>query len=405
MKWLSLVPLLCLAAAVTACTDVAATAPAPAAVVMPAGCGQDTGPGPVVLAVAGHADTPKPSMTTAMSSVVTAAATMHDAAPVGVVSIDGAPRLVETGIFSSDAGNPAAQQQDRDLFLAAVAASVQGVRASVAHADYLRGLQVAADAAHASCAHGTVVVEGSGLQDTGALNFAHDELLDADPALVVDFLRQQHQLPDLHQLRIVLSGFGDTASPQAALDQASRDNVIAIWTAIAIAAGAVSVEVDRSPRAGAAAAGVPEVSPVAVPAPVVFPSSCSVRNFRLPDTGAVGFEPDTAVLRDPAAARQVVAQIAAALQGCSGVRILLTGATSSYGDLSPAGDELRRALSRSRAEAVKALLVDAGVAAQRIDTDGNGYHFDGYIVDRDSAGDLLPGPATQNRCVLVSVSS
>jgi outer membrane protein OmpA-like peptidoglycan-associated protein len=408
MKWRKASLLVCSAVAVAACATSPATTPDPpasAGVAMPTGCGADTGPGPVVLAVAGHANIPTPFISTAMNAAITATATQHDAAPIGVVDVDGSPRLINAGRFTSDAGNPSAQQQDRDLFLSAVNATIQGVRATAAHVDYLRALQVASDAAHASCAtRGTVIVEGSGLQDTGALDFARDDLLIADPALIVDFLRQHEQLPDLHQLRIVFTALGDTTAPQTPLDQASRDNLIRIWSAIATAAGAASVEVDRSPHAGPAAIDVPAVSTVEVPAPVAFPASCSVHNFKLPDIGPVGFEPDRADLRDPAAARQVIIQIATALHGCPGARILLTGATSSYGELTPAGDEQRQALSLARAETVKALLIDSGVVAQRIDTAGNGYHFDDYIVDRDADGNLLPGPATQNRCVLVSVT-
>ncbi|MGV9679758.1 OmpA family protein [Nocardia sp. NPDC003482] len=234
------------------------------------------------------------------------------------------------------------------------------------------------------------------------MNFARDGLLEADGDEVVAFLREQGQLPDLRELRVVLAGFGDTTDPQKTLDQAHRDRLLGIWRAVLTAAGA-EVQVDGSPRSGAAPASVPEVTTVDVPDPAPFPHTCSIRNFRLPDTGAVGFQENTPALREPTAARQAVEQIVAALRACPGVRIQLTGATSSYGDQTPAGEADRRWLSLARADAVRGLMTAAGLDASRIEIRGDGYHFDGYVPDRDGAGVLLPGPAAQNRCVLVSL--
>ncbi|WKG13555.1 hypothetical protein QX204_34280 (plasmid) [Nocardia sp. PE-7] len=370
---------------------------------MPAGCGNEGGAGPLVMVVAGHANVPTPEVTTAMASALSRA--VAEGSPVGVVGIDGDPRLVQAGKFEPGAHNEAAAGQERSQFVTNVGAVVQRIGARAAHADYLRGLSVAADAVHASCPQGgEVILQGSGLQDTGVLNFARDEFLSADPQRAVRFLQEHNQLPDLHGITVVLVGIGETRAPQQQLDQASRDNLVDIWVQISRAAGAAEVKLDTSPRSGEAPLNAPEVSTVAVPAPVSFPVGCSVRNFRLPDTGPVGFLENVAIFRDPAAARAVIAQIATAAQTCPGARIALVGATSSYGELTPAGDRTRQVLALRRAEAVKALLVGAGVAADRIDVSGNGYHFDGYVADRDAQGELLSGPAQQNRCVLVSVS-
>ena len=58
-------------------------------------------------------------------------------------------------------------------------------------------------------------------------------------------------------------------------------------------------------------------------------------------------------------------------------------------------------LSTQRAEAVKALLVEAGAPADRITTSGVGSQFPGYVNDVGPGGKQLPGPATTNRKVLV----
>ncbi len=369
------------------------------AAVMPTGCGDG---GPTVLAVAGHANSPAPTMTTTMGQAVANAATAGT--PVGVVSIEGVPRLVAAGAFGSEAGNSAAREADRAAFTAGVAGAVSGLRAGTPHAGYVQGVQTAADAVRAACATGgSIYLAGSGLQDTGALDFSRSGLLGADPREVVDFLRANDQLPDLTGISVTLVGIGATAPPQTPLDQASRNDLIAIWTAILEAAGASGVQVDPSPRSGPAPAGVPEVATVPVPEPPVFPTTCSVTNFMLPDTGPVGFLPDVATFRDRATARADLALIADALGECSAAKITLIGTTSSAGEQTPAGEAGRRELSQQRAEAVKAVLVDLGIEVGRITTVGDGQHFVGYENDRDPQGVLLPGPAARNRSVLLTV--
>ncbi|MGV9676688.1 hypothetical protein ACWDSJ_15535 [Nocardia sp. NPDC003482] len=74
---------------IAACGTGAMTVP-PRPAAMPPGCGRS---GPVVLAVGGHANTPAPALSTSMATAVDDAAAMDDAAPIGVVSIEGTPRL------------------------------------------------------------------------------------------------------------------------------------------------------------------------------------------------------------------------------------------------------------------------------------------------------------------------
>lgn len=370
--------------------------------VMPTGCGDG---GPTVLAVAGHANTPAPALTTKMREAVAGAATA--ATPVGLVSVEGVPRLVEAGAVAADPPSDTVREANQSAFVTGVTEAVRGLRATSPHADYLGATQTAADAVRAACATGgTVYLAGSGLQDTGALDFSKSELLGADPQEVVEFLRTHRQLPDLTGIAVFLVGIGATAAPQAPLDHASRSNLTAIWTEVFKAAGATGVSVDTSPLGGPAPADVPEVTPVTVPAHQAFPATCRVRDFVLPDTGPVGFLPNVATFRDPVTAEAGLRSVADALNACPGAMITLTGTTSSAGPQTPEGAAGRRALSVDRAEAVKSLLVElgAGIDPARITTVGKGHRFAGYRNDRDAQGALLPGPAASNRSVLVSVS-
>lgn len=385
------------------------------AVTMPVGCGNS---GAVVLAVESHANVPPAVVTASMQAAIQNAANSGGA--IGVVSIDGAPQLVRTGVFKATAGNDAANESNEAAFVNGVTGVVDSVRATSAHVDALGALRVSAGAVTAACpSGGTVFFEDSGLPDTGAMNFAKADLLQASPAEVSDFLKHNRALPNLKGIHVVLVGIGDTMPPQLPLDQASRDNLIAIWKSVVTAAGADSVTVDPTPVQsapnGKARADLPEVLTVSVPSPPDFQgviqklqrsTTPTTTTVTLPDAGPIGFLPDQAVFRDPHAAEKELDDLATALRQLAHAKIAVLGTTSSAGDDTPAGEQGRRTLSRERANVVRMGLIDRHVPASWFEpVQGNGYHFDGYVPDRAQDGSLLPGPAAQNRSVRITITS
>lgn len=240
---------------------------------------------------------------------------------------------------------------------------------------------------------GTIVLVDSGLQTMGILDYTQRGMLRADPSDLVDGLRGSGQLPDLSGLRVFVVGLGDTAAPQEALDPASRTALVEQWTALLTAAGADCVGVDPLPLTGAAPAVAPTVP--TVPVPDVAPLEPS--NTVVLTADSVAFVSDSAQLRDPEFARKKLASIAADLVD-SGSGVRLTGTTATDG--TEAG---RLELSRLRAEAVKATLVELGVPAERITTRGVGTHHPGHVDDLDSDGRLIPPKAAQNRTVILTV--
>jgi OOP family OmpA-OmpF porin len=137
------------------------------------------------------------------------------------------------------------------------------------------------------------------------------------------------------------------------------------------------------------------VSLVKLPAPLVFqPCGTTV----LKDSGAVGFRPNTATLRDETAARNTLQALVTQISGGS-QKVTLVGNTATYG--SP---QASVTLSRQRAETVKALLVRAGIAADRIATVGDGQTGKYHKVDVGPDGTLDPVIAAQNRSVVVELS-
>lgn len=344
--------------------------------------------GAVAVAVGNRANSPRQAMPAEVEALARGAA--GAGRPVSIVRVDGRPAVVENGVtFESAAQNDKKRANDLAAWVGSLGTALAGVRATTPEADQLAALDVAARAVDDG---GAVVLLDSGLQTTGDLDFRADGMLDAQPAEVVAFLTGKDALPDLRNRQVVLIGTGDTAAPQQQLDTAGRRRLVELWSAIATAGGASCVQAVTRPVSGDAADGVPAVSVVPVAAPAAFvPCGRTV----LGDGGSVGFTPDTANLRDPAAARQTLADLAKVLTG-GRQRVELIGTTAGRGD--------GLALSGDRAAAVKRELVALGVPGDRITTRGVGNTWPDREPDVAPDGTLLPGPAARNRSVVVQLS-
>jgi outer membrane protein OmpA-like peptidoglycan-associated protein len=359
---------------------------------MPAVC---TKSGPLVFAVSGRQKSPPPVLTGTMH--VAAVKAVDTGSAIGIVDVDGNPELVSASAFTDPTvGNGAALNSDRNGYVGQITTAITGVRAKYPHVNVLKALNVAGRAIRAACPHGgTIYMEDSGLQETGPLDFRQPGTLQASARDIVAFLTRKHDLPDLKGMAITLVGIGDTAPPQQPLSISQQKNLIAIWLTIVKAAGATSVLVDPAPRSGGAPAGVPPVAIVSLPKEAVW--SPGDNAFTFPDSGPVGFEPNTAVFRDPSAASKALSRLANYLMAHPTARIELTGTTAHWGTL--ASDI---GLSRRRAGAVKKVLIRLGAAPSQISTRGLGWKFSGYQNDQGPGGILLPGPAEHNRSVIVT---
>ncbi|WP_018801897.1 OmpA family protein [Salinispora arenicola] len=368
--------------AITACGQDVSRADPPALGCATAAAGQ-----PVAVALGARANSPAPRLGADVENLVRAAVTAEH--EITMITIDGAPKTAFRGAFASTARNAVAVQSDYDRFLRLALETAAAARARTAEADVLAAVDLAGRSVPAG---GTVVVIDSGLQTVAPLDFREPGTLTAEPAEIVAFLRARRSLPDLTDRHVVLVGLGDTATPQAPLSRRYRDNVVAIWSALAKAAGATCVHVVTEPRTGDAVTAEPDVGLVRVP---MAESFVSCGDTVLADSGTVGFQPDTAVFRDVGMARGTLRRLAD--QVLSGrQRIELIGTTSSDG--SEAG---RARIARERAEAVRDELVRAGVPAARITTRGVGANWEHRVNDRGPNGELLPGPAARNRSVVV----
>jgi OmpA-OmpF porin, OOP family len=350
--------------------------------------------GPVVLAVSGRQDSPAPGLSPCMAAAVMTAA--GDGSAISVVDVDGRPKLVTTGTLDTSHLNSGAKPQYEGNFEAQVAQTVQAVRATSAHADVLDGLNVASRLIHATSSRGgTIFLEDSGLQDIPPLDFTQPGQLEALPSRVVSFLSAEGEVPSLAGVTVVLVGIGDTASLQRPLGIGLQHHLRAIWSAIIVAGGG-QVDTDPYPRQNPAPDRVPPVGLVQVPPLPKWPGQGY--SLRLPDTGPVGFEPNTAKFRDPSAAQNALAEIAGYLLDNPAVKIELTGTTAHFD-----GDAWDETLSVKRASAVKSMLVALGVGAGQIATHGDGWDSPCYESDGGPNGPMISLAAEHNRSVIVTI--
>ncbi len=311
---------------------------------------------------------------------------------VSIVTTDGQPGLVASVPFKSDAANPQAAKDELAPKQAQLLQQLQSSRAKTDEANPLGALDVAARTIHGGGSNGTIVLLDSGLQTTGALNYTRG-LLDSDPQKVAQELAERNQLPDLSGINVIVLGIGDVASPQASLDTAQCSNLRDQWHAIVSKAGAACTNIDPTPITGSAAAGLPDVATVTVPQT----QAIAPGNRVVISNTAVQFVSDSAELVNPIAARKALGLVAEDLKS-SNKHILLTGTTATDGT-----EPGRLALSRQRADAVKALLVELGVPAANISTEGVGTHNAEHVNDLSSTGTLIESKAAQNRNVILTV--
>jgi outer membrane protein OmpA-like peptidoglycan-associated protein len=115
------------------------------------------------------------------------------------------------------------------------------------------------------------------------------------------------------------------------------------------------------------------------------------------NAGPLRFEANTAQFRDPTAAETALTRFVGYLVTHPGTGIEVSGTTSREGDLA-----YDMALSLARARAVTNVLVSLGAVPSQIMTRGLAWQFPGYVNDQGPNGTILPGPAEQNRSIIIT---
>jgi hypothetical protein len=222
----------------------------------PSDCEQDPRK-PLALAIGARANSPAPRLPQKVVELLRK--TAEEQQPITLIRLDGSPRVVFAGTFSSGAYTRVHKSRALAGYLQHINRVLwKDIPARVPEADDLTALTLAAEAAGHG---GNVVLIDSGLATTGGLDFLHrSDFLSSDPSKSVNYLTKNRLLPDLRTRNILFAGLGYTAAPQPQLNYRIQKNTRAIWNKLARAGGALCVSEDKYPNTQHSVTGVPPVS-------------------------------------------------------------------------------------------------------------------------------------------------
>ena len=328
-----------------------------------------------------------------------------------IVRVDGEPELVSSESLDIDAQYKSAPKErlKRDARNRAtnLLAVLDGVSAVYPEVDYLEGLRCAAASLRsldASYTSRSIICCGTGLGTTGFLDFKNN-LLSAEPEVIVEMLKDREALPDLTGITVYWLGMAQVEAPQEKLTPKQVKNLENIWKAVVESAGGEFVPNDYITVAGEMRRvdELPSVSVVDIPSdkPIVFEPEVlesgdeEVSAFEEPmvlGESQVEFIGDESNYLHPEVAVETICPIAEYLLEHEEVNLLLIGST--------AGDETNDStlhLSQKRAEAVRNTLTELGVDAERITAIGMGSDDPWHIKDAGYEGPV----ASSNRKVVL----
>lgn len=329
-----------------------------------------------------------------------------------IVRVDGEPELVSAENLDIDAQfkNASEERLKRDACNKAnnLLEVIDSVTAVYPEVDYLEGLRCAAASLQSlddSYTSRSIICCGTGLGTQGYMDFQNN-LLSAEPQVIVEILKEREALPDLSGITVYWLGMGQVAAPQEKLTPKQSKNLESIWKTVIEAAGGEFVPNEYITVSGDMneADELPSVSVVDVPSekpwvfePEVLEQTEPEEDNAFEEPVALGesqveFVGDKSEYLHPEIAVETIRPIAEYLVEHDSVPLLLIGSTA--GDIT---NESTLSLSADRAEAVKRTLVELGVDGSRISTIGMGSDDPWHVKDAGYDGPV----ASNNRKVVL----
>lgn len=317
---------------------------------------------------------------------------------ISIVNADGIPDIVLANSYDIDAKYKSASKEKLDMDARSkttnLITGMQGVIACEPEVDYLGALRCAVRSLSSLEGYDSkaIVVIGTGLSTTGVLDFRNN-LISAEPAVVVELLKEKSEIPDFTGMTVYWQQMGDVASPQKALSAAQRNKLQQIYGSIVEAGGGTFVYNDIIANPVNEEISYPAVTPVELPSDTPISFEPDILNSREEEGGfkelvvlteeQVTFIGDKSEYLHPEEAESVLKPIADYLAG-NQVTILLCGTTA--GDTN---SDFTMSLSKERAEAVKKTLIELGVDADHVIAVGLGssdpWHIYGVGYDGAAA--------------------
>jgi len=203
---------------------------------------------------------------------------------------------------------------------------------------------------------GTLLILSSGLSTAGGFDL---RLVgwDADPSSIAAQLKQRGLLPNLAGWRVIFSGLGDTAGRQPPLPLPQQTALASYWMAICRAAGAAACQTDETTRPDPPSRSTTPVPLVSVPVVLSVRGPNGATGVSVPGDELFAF--DSAILLP--GADGVLGPLAARARS-GHLLVTVTGYASPDGGSAA----YNLALSRARAQAVRARLVALGLPPGQI---------------------------------------
>lgn len=272
----------------------------------------------------------------------------------GLVVADGSPFVVGPQRFDQVKNNDIQQARADKTARKKLVEAVQGAVAKTSETDLITAVSLAGRMLSAGTADTRVmVIRHSGVNTGASLPMQDLDLLNTDPAQLLDQLDAAAMLPQLNGVAVEFYGLGDVAGSQGTLSAQQVQWLKSFWQAFFDRTGAnVTFHTDIV-SGDALTANGHKVTPLA---PAGAPTFVKV------STEQVAFQPDSTTFLDEAAARKALNGLAEQLKGTS-AHYIVAGSTARVDNASREGAQ---ALSLARAQAVRSVLAEAGVPADQI---------------------------------------
>lgn len=272
----------------------------------------------------------------------------------GLVISDGSPFVVGPQRFDQVKNNDIQQARADKAARLELVEAVQGAAAKTPETDLISAVALASRILAAGTASNKVLTIQHSSVNTGAsLPMQElDDLLNTDPAKLVDQLDEAAMVPPLNGVPVEFYGLGDVAGSQPTLSAQQVQWLQSFWQAFFDRTGA-KVTFHTDIVSGDALNNGHTVTPLA---PAGAPTFVKV------SAEQVAFQPDSTTFLDEAAARAALNGLAEQLKGTSAAHYIVAGSTAQVDN---ASREVAQALSLARAQAVRDVLVEAGVPADR----------------------------------------
>ena len=273
----------------------------------------------------------------------------------GLVIADGAPFVVGPQRFDQVKNNDIQQARADKAARLELVEAVQGAAAKTPETDLISAISLASRMLSAGTADTKVMVIRHSGVNTAATTLPMEDLdlLNSDPAKLLDQLDAAAMLPQLNGVAVEFYGLGDVAGSQGTLSAQQVQWLKNFWQGFFDRTGA-NVTLHTDIVSGDALNNGHTVTPLA---------AAGAPTFVKVSAEQVAFQPDSTTFLDEAAARAALNGLAEQLKGTSAAHYIVVGSTAQVDNASREGAQ---ALSLARAQAVRDVLVEAGVPADQI---------------------------------------